>query len=181
MADGSFEDIIIRMPEETDGARMHALARQSPPLDLNSAYCYLLMSTHFSRTCTVAEQDGELVGFQTGYLKPEEPDALFIWQIAVGAAGRGKGLAKRMIANLLERFEPGRISYLEQTVTKSNRASRALFASAARSLQTELNESLLFGDRHFGSASHEAEYLLRIGPIDRGRRFNRKDKIQGVT
>lgn len=165
MQDSNTRTITIRQAESTDGGKMQLLAEQCPPLDLNSKYCYLLMSTHFSQTSTVAVDGDELVGFQTGYFKPQQPEVLFIWQIAVGSTGRGRGLAKRMIRDLLARFPRGRVSFLEQTVTKSNEASRALFKSMAQELGASLEETLLFGPDHFGASDHEPEYLLRIGPI----------------
>lgn len=159
--------IVVRRPRREDGARIHALVKQCPPLDVNSEYCYLLLCSHFAATCTVAERDGELLGFQTGYIRPDEPAVLFIWQIAVGAEGRGAGLGTRMVEDLLQSLPPNTIRYLEQTVTKSNAASRALFESIARRLDTTVEESLLFDSRSFSSGNHESEYLLRIGPIAR--------------
>lgn len=175
-------EIVIRTPTAADGARVHELARRCPPLDVNSAYCYLLFCTHFAGTCTVAERSGKLIGFQTGYFKPGEPNGLFIWQIAVGPDGRGMGIAKRMVQSLLGRFAPGTVQYLEQTVTKTNRPSRALFESVAQELGAAVNESLMFGDEHFGPDSHEAEYLLRIGPIPNsaGTATNQANLSQGV-
>ena len=165
MQDSNTQTITIRQAESTDGGKMQLLAKQCPPLDINSKYSYLLMSTHFSQTCTVAVTGEEILGFQTGYFEPDQPDVLFIWQIAVGDAGRGQGLAKRMVRDLLARFPRGRVSFLEQTVTKSNEPSRALFRSIARELGAPLEETLLFGPEHFGASDHEPEYLLRIGPI----------------
>ncbi len=180
MQDSNTKTITIRQAEPTDGGKMQHLAEQSPPLDINSKYCYLLMSTHFSQTCTVAVAGEELVGFQTGYFKPQEPGVLFIWQIAVGSAGRGQGLAKRMVRDLLSRFPRGRVSFLEQTVTKSNEASRALFTSVARELGAPIEETLLFGPDHFGAHDHEPEYLLRIGPIQQNAPHEQENKFQGV-
>lgn len=159
------DDIVLRRPRATDGGRVAALVRTCPPLDVNSEYCYLLLCSHFAATCTVAELDGKIVAFQTGYFKPEEPGVLFIWQIAVSEGGRGVGIAKRMIEDLFDSLPEGSVEYLEQTVTKSNNASRALFASVARDLNADLTESLLFGPDHFAEASHDPEYLLRIGPV----------------
>ena len=158
-------EVRFRRPEPADGARVHALVKASPPLDVNSEYCYLLLCSHFSATCTIAERAGSLIGFQTGYFRPDAPDVLFIWQIAVSPEGRGMGIGKRMVKDLLASFPRGKIRHLEQTVTKSNTASRALFESVARDLHTTVTESLLFGQQHFESGSHDAEYLLRIGPI----------------
>lgn len=174
-------DVLIRVPTQSDGAAVHALMKANPPLEVNSEYCYLLMCSHFAQTCTVAEQDGRLIGFQTGYRRPDAPNTLFVWQIAVGSEGRGKGVGKRMVEHLLGRFPA--VEYLEQTVTKSNNASRALFSSVARSYRAELRESLMFGEERFSDGSHEAEYLLRIGPLSeiRVESHIKANKNQGVT
>lgn len=176
-------EIVFRPPRPTEGVAVHDLVAGSPPLDVNSEYCYLLMCSHFADTCTVAERDGKLIGIQTGYRKPNETDTLFVWQIAVSPEGRGLGIGRGIIEHLISRFPDGAIRYLEQTVTKSNAASRALFESIARRHETEVNESLLFGDAHFGAASHEAEYLLRIGPFRRAAHLTMTtaNKNQGVT
>lgn len=157
--------IVFRRPRASEGVEVHDIVASCPPLDVNSEYCYLLMCSHFADTCTVAERDGKLVGVQTGYRKPNAPDTLFVWQIAVTAEGRGLGIGRGMIEHLIARFPGGSVQYLEQTVTKSNTASRALFESIARRHGTEVEESLLFGDAHFGATPHEAEYLLRTGPL----------------
>lgn len=165
MSEHRTPDIVFRPPHDHEGLAVHELVAGSPPLDVNSEYCYLLLCSHFADTCTVAERDGRLIGIQTGYREPNAPDTLFVWQIAVSPEGRGLGIGRGMVEHLLSRFSDGSIRYLEQTVTKSNTASRALFESVARRYDTEVNESLLFGDAHFAAGTHEAEYLLRIGPF----------------
>ena len=177
----SSSEITIRTPTAEDALEVHTLVKDCPPLDVNSEYCYLLLCSHFADTCTIAESAGRIIGFQTGYREPQAPNTLFIWQIAVGSEGRGKGLGKRMIEHLLGRFPD--IEYLEQTVTRSNTASRALFESVARKLNAEVDQSMMFGEKHFGSSAHEPEYLLRIGPVPKGRMTasTHANKNQGVT
>ena len=94
------DGITLRRPTVDDGARLHALVRECKPLDENSVYCNLLQCTHFADTCVVAEKQGQLVGFVTGYRKPGEPHVYFLWQVGVSAAGRGHGLGRRMIRDI---------------------------------------------------------------------------------
>lgn len=94
---------IFREPSRTDGDDVYALITECPPLDINSSYCNFLQATHFSKTCVLAEKDGDLAGFISGYQKPDEPNTLFIWQVAVSPRYRGKGLAFSMLTTLLER------------------------------------------------------------------------------
>lgn len=157
----------LRPPDPEDAAGIHRLVGDSPPLDGNSLYCNLLQCTHFAGTSICARQGGDIVGFISGYLIPQRQDTLFIWQVAVDSAARGRGLARRMLQQLLQRECCADVHYLETTVTPGNRASRAMFESVADLLGCHCQESLLFErERHFGG-SHDSEILLRIGPFHR--------------
>jgi L-2,4-diaminobutyric acid acetyltransferase len=166
--DAQFSGITLRRPNVEDGAALHHLIRECGTLDENSVYCNVLQCAHFADTCIVAEKDGRLVGFVTGYVKPAEPHIFFLWQVGVSEAGRGAGLAKKMIQAILAREFCGGVTELNTTITKTNEASRALFASFARDEGAEmtehewLTEALLDG--------HNAEYLFRISPLSTPRR-----------
>lgn len=163
-------EIALRVPVSEDGLALHRLVAACPPLDPNSVYCNLLHCTHFADTSVAAECDGELLGFISAYRLPESPQTLFVWQVAVAPAGRGQGLAGRMLDHLLVRTSPQAIRYLETTVTAANRASWALFESAALRWGTSLQRLPGFDqDRHFGGV-HASECLVRIGPLDASRR-----------
>lgn len=156
---------VLRKPVPQDAIAVNLLINSSPPLDGNSVYCNLLQCTHFAETSIAAELEGQLAGFISGYLIPERQDTLFIWQVAVAAAARGKGLAKSMLYQLLLRDRCREINYLETTITSENKASRAMFESMAEFLESDCEESLLFDrDRHF-NGTHDSELLLHIGPF----------------
>ena len=77
----------MRPPSRKDGAALHRLISECPPLDLNSLYAYLLLAEHFSDTCVLAESaGGRIDGFISAYVLPDRPDVLFVWQVAVHAA-----------------------------------------------------------------------------------------------
>jgi L-2,4-diaminobutyric acid acetyltransferase len=152
----------IRRPCAEDGARIWRLVESSGVLDCNSAYVYLLLCTHFADTCAVAEDDGKLLGFVTGYRLPDKPDTWFVWQVGVGSAARGRGLGKRLLRAVLTRHDD--IRAIEATVSPSNRASRALFGSLAREFGAPLREGIGFASPLFPD-SHEDEPVLRIGPF----------------
>lgn len=160
------QQILFRIPEKTDAQTIRRLIEDSPPLDLNSLYCYLLICTHFAATSIVAESPQGICGFISAYLRPDRRDTLFVWQVAVGKANQGEGIAKAMLLNLVGREYPAPVRYMETTVSPSNGPSRALFYSTAKFLNTTLLESVLFSEADFGSQAHEDEILYRIGPFD---------------
>jgi L-2,4-diaminobutyric acid acetyltransferase len=157
--------ITLRQPCLEDGAAMSKLVQETPPLDANSCYAYMLLCTHFAATCVVAEDEGELVGFVSAYRPPTDPSALFVWQVAVKSAARGRGLAKAMIQTLLARETCRGVTFLEATVTPSNVASQTLFRSLAKEHQARCTETCWFPPEAFGAGEHEAELLFRIGPL----------------
>lgn len=161
------DEIVLRQPNAEDGYALHQLIDACAPLDPNSVYCNLLQCSHFAETGVAAERNGELVGFISGYVPPQQPDTLFIWQVAVHESGRGHGLGKRMLKEILKRPACDQVRYLDTTITEDNQASWNLFLSLARDLNAQTQRSVIFErDRHFGG-QHDAEHLLRIGPFDR--------------
>lgn len=161
------DNIEFRRPESQDGSRVHKLVSECRPLDENSTYCNLLQCTHFADTSVAAEMDGELVGFISAYIPPKHPNVLFVWQVAVHEKARGRGLAKRMLAELLARPECSDVQYMETTITPDNDASWGMFGSFAyeRGMRTE--QFILFDSRVHFAGEHKDEYLLRIGPFNR--------------
>ncbi|HEX5514930.1 MAG TPA: diaminobutyrate acetyltransferase [Gammaproteobacteria bacterium] len=158
------QDIQLRPPDVADGSEIWRIVKDSGTLDLNSAYLYLLLCKDFPQTCVVAEQNGRLVGFATGYRPPERDDVIFLWQIGVDAALRGQGLGKRLLTRFLDSEGARGTSYLETTISPSNQASQKLFRGLARDLGTECQVSPCFTADQFPNG-HEAEDLYRIGPF----------------
>src|SRR5699024_11825128 len=77
-------------PTKDDGAEVWELIKHTGVLDLNSSYSYLMWCEIFSETSIVVEREGNTVGFISGFIHPDQPDTLFIWQVAVDASERGK-------------------------------------------------------------------------------------------
>ena len=157
--------LTIEHPETADGPELWKLVAETEVLDRNSLYAYLLLGSHFSRTCIAAKSEGRLVGAVTGYLPPERADTLFVWQVAVHADQRGKGLASRMLDRLLERLARRGVRYLETTVSPSNTASVGMFRKLAARWQAPLEVGPGFPGSLFRYQTHEAEPLYRIGPL----------------
>lgn len=160
--------VTLRKPESSDGARVHKLISECKPLDENSTYCNLLQCTHFADTCVAAEdENGNLVGFISGYIPPKQPNVLFIWQVAVHESARGLGLAKRMLADIVEREECEDVQFIETTITADNEASWGMFRSFAYSRCMPTEEFILFDSQIHFAGEHDDEHLLRIGPFNR--------------
>ncbi|MGA5496004.1 diaminobutyrate acetyltransferase [Streptomyces cinereoruber] len=154
--------------EIEDGADLWRIARGSGELDLNSPYSYLLWCRDFADTTAVArDATGRPVGFVTGYLRPDAPGTLFVWQVAVEDSHRGSGVAGALLDALSARVaaEHG-LDRVEATVTPGNLASDRMFRSYARRHGAEVTREVLFPAASFPTAGHEAEVLYRISPLD---------------
>lgn len=160
--------INLREPIPEDAVGLNHLVRISPPLDQNSLYCNLLQCSHFSRTSIVAEQQGKLVGFVTGYLIPERPETLFVWQVGVHPDARRHLLGQAMLEQLLARLVPHGVRYLETTITEENQASEKLFQRLAARLAAGVSRHCLFEQETHFRGQHASEWLVKIGPFEAG-------------
>jgi L-2,4-diaminobutyric acid acetyltransferase len=161
------EGLRLDGPAVADGAALWRIARDSKVLDLNSSYSYLLWCRDFAETSVVARgADGEPVGFITGYFRPERPDTLLVWQVAVDHAQRGRGLAGALLDGLTAKVAAGHaLTTVETTITPGNTASERLFLSYARRHDASVERKILFDAGLFPDDGHEPEVLYRIGPI----------------
>jgi L-2,4-diaminobutyric acid acetyltransferase len=170
----------FRKPRKADGAKIWNLIKSIEALDDNSLYCNLLQCSHFAATCALAELDApassgnaapgadrRAVGWISGYRPPESPDTLFIWQVAVHPEARGRGIAKRLVHELLKRPECRRVRHIHSTITRDNKASWALFRAIADDLDAPLADDPHFErEAHFDGAC-ATEHLVEIGPFTR--------------
>lgn len=151
-----------REPVAEDGMAIFELVRDCKPLDENSPYCNLLQCDHFSDTCVVAEIDGEIAGWVSGYLKPGSDDTLFIWQVAVSDKARGRGLGRKMINAILMRDVCENVDTIQTTITRDNEASWALFRSFARRMGGDLSSQAHFLRQDHFDGEHATEHMVTI-------------------
>jgi L-2,4-diaminobutyric acid acetyltransferase len=156
--------VSIERPVPADGVDCWRLAAATGVLDVNSRYAYLLWFRDFAATSVVARSGGAVVGFVSGYRRPDEPSTLMVWQVAVAEAVRGQGVAGAMLDALQDRVLG--VDHLEATVTPGNTGSIALFTRFAERRGAQVARSELFGADVLG-ADHEPELLFRIGPLGR--------------
>lgn len=155
------EHINYRCPEAGDGLKVTELIKSCPPLDINSTYYYYMICRDFASTSILAEKDGKIGGFVSGYRRPDHPEVLFIWQVAVSSEMRGKSIASSMLASLVERLG-GSVKSLETTISPSNKASQSLFAKFAEKRGAEMKKQEFLSAQDFGGGDHEAEDLYII-------------------
>lgn len=156
----------FRKPNVHDASAVWKLIQDTGVLDLNSSYCYLMLSHYFNDTCMLVEnQDNDVVGFASAFLVPKRPDTLFVWQVAVSETARGHGIGTAMLQNLLRRPMCRDVRHLETTVTADNLASEAMFRRLAKSLRTNLDIKTGFTEDLFPGNGHEHERLIVIGPL----------------
>jgi L-2,4-diaminobutyric acid acetyltransferase len=158
------QGIRLRSPNADEGGAMWSVARDTQTLDLNSSYLYMLLARDFADTCVIAEHEGRIVGFASGYRRPRHPEVVFLWQVGIRPGLQGQGLGKRLIAAFLRQPGADRASMLETTIAPDNEASRALFQSMARELDTDCQISPCFRAEDFPDNGHSAEELFTIGP-----------------
>ena len=158
----------LRRPRIADGQSVNALVAACPPLDKNSLYLTLLQCTHFAETCVLAERSdtsGTIAGFVSGYLVPNDPTTLFIWQVAIAERARRRGLALLMLNELLRRAVCREVRQVQTTITPSNAGSWALFRALGATLQCAFEQQVMFDrDLHL-DGTHESEILVTIGPF----------------
>ena len=110
----------------------------------------------------LAERGDDVVGWISAYIVPDDPETLFVWQVAVSERARGQGLAQRMLKELLEREACAGVQQLKTTITKDNEASWALFSRFAEREGADLDSEAHFKrDEHF-DGRHATEHMVTI-------------------
>jgi L-2,4-diaminobutyric acid acetyltransferase len=155
----------IKNAIKSDGPAVYEIARSCSSLDLNSRYCYLLLCTHFNKFCLIAKAGKKTVGFVSAYPHPHYADTLFIWQIGIAPDFHNLGIGTNLLKHLILLGVENGLSYIETTITPSNKASRALFQKMTEAYNTNFEESDCFSSSLLGDG-HEEERLLRIGPLE---------------
>lgn len=157
-------DTEFRSPAAGDAGRIWRLVRDGRVLEENSAYCYLLLCTHFAPHGVVAERRGRLAGFVSAYRPPTDPAAVFVWQIGVAAAGRSRGLGTELLRRLIRRPANRDARYVTATVDPANEPSNRLFSGFARSVDAPIRCEPGYAAELFPT-THAHEPLIRIGPL----------------
>lgn len=152
----------LRCPTAEDGSAIWELVRSCKPLDENSMYCNVIQCDHFAETCVVAELKGEVVGWVSAYVMPNDPQTLFVWQVAVSENARGLGLGGLMLQAIINRDVCKDVTRMQTTITGDNEASWALFRKFGRTLGTGLDVQPFYTQALHFQERHKTENLVTI-------------------
>ncbi len=158
--------IRLRLARKEDGGAVWSLVNRTGVLDPNSSYAYVMLCDFFGATCVVAEEGRTLVGFVTGFVEPDAPERVFLWQVGVAPEAQRRGLGRRLLDAFVRTPGARHVDFLETTIAPTNERSQALFHSFARRHRASIERVALYPPSLFPNA-HEAEELYRIGPLTR--------------
>jgi L-2,4-diaminobutyric acid acetyltransferase len=156
--------VVFRRPVSADARAVWEMVRASDELDDNSEYYYMIWFRDFSRTSMVAELDGEVIGFLSGYRRPERPDTYFVWQEAVRPRHGIPFLGVKLFDHAVEQELLTGARYVEATVSEANTPIVMVLKRFAKRWNADVDKSVLFSGADFGDGHHE-ETLYRIGPV----------------
>lgn len=154
----------FRKPQLNDGSALWKLVQATGVLDVNSPYCYLMITHYFQDTSIVAESKQGVVGFISAFMTPGRPDTLFVWQVAVDQSMRRQGIGVAMLQMLLKRNTCENVRFLETTISADNLPSERMFRRLAQEWRADVEVSEGFPAHAFPESTHENERLFRIGP-----------------
>lgn len=152
----------LRVPQAEDGAAIWDLVQNCKPLDENSMYCNMIQCDHFAETCVVAELNGDVVGWISAYVLPNDPETLFVWQVAVSEAARGAGLGALMLQAISNREVCDDVTRIQTTITSDNEASWALFRKFGKTQGSKLDAEAYYTQEVHFQDQHKTEHLVTI-------------------
>ena len=154
-------EISIRQPEIEDGKQIWSLIKHSGNLDLNSEYCYFMLSDIFGKQCALAcSEENEILGYASCLPRPTSPKVLFVWQICVDEKAQKHGIAKKLL-NFIIQNQEAKVDEIQATISGSNIPSQTLFKSLAKDYKAKINKEIYIQAQNF-SNGHESEFIYKI-------------------
>ncbi|MCX5414976.1 diaminobutyrate acetyltransferase [Streptomyces sp. NBC_00059] len=153
-----------RTPHIDDAYTLWQMVDQTDALDNNSPYYYALWCRDFAETSLVATVGDEVVGFLTGYFRPDEPDTYLVWQEAAKPRHGIPMLGVQIFERAADRAVEQGARFIEATVSADNKAIIMVLKKVAKRYSAEVNTHVLFPSDLFPSEHHD-EVLYRIGPL----------------
>lgn len=158
------KNVEFRPPEPADATAAWELVANTPNLDDNSLYYYMIWFRDFADASLVATVDDAFIGFLTGYRRPDEPDVYFVWQEAVQPRHGIPDLGVKLFERAVEHQVATGAKFVEASVSAANKSIIMVLRKLAKKYSTEIEKSILFPADHFPGGHHD-EILYRIGPL----------------
>lgn len=127
-------ELKIKQLEKNDIERVKNLVDRCRPYVVpHPDYNYWLLSQYSSEYTVLAEYEGKLVGFVSGFQIHGNPWEMFVIQICTDSDMRGSGIANMLLEELYKRHNKDGKFAVECTISPDNEASRKTFAGFAQS------------------------------------------------
>ncbi|QUH05534.1 diaminobutyrate acetyltransferase [Saccharopolyspora erythraea] len=158
------EEVVFRTPEPKDGQAVWEMVSNDRQLDTNSPYYYTMWFRDFAHESLVATVRDEIVGFLTGYRRPDEPETYVVWQEAVRPRHGIPNLGVDIFEHAAAQQIADGAKYVEATVSANNKPIIWVLKKFAKAHAAEVETGVLFPSDYFPGEHHD-EVLYRIGPI----------------
>ncbi|MCE8027711.1 diaminobutyrate acetyltransferase [Halomonas daqingensis] len=155
---------VFKQPTIHDAKDMYHLACETTQLDRYPEYFYLLWCRDFQETSLIAKKDGDLIGFVIGYIRPDFPSTLLIWQQATQKSVINRGLGVRLLNDLICRCKDRGVDFVEATIDPCNYTAERTLLGISKMHRTSMEKAVIFEQKHF-SVEHHAEMLVKVGPL----------------
>jgi L-2,4-diaminobutyric acid acetyltransferase len=156
--------VAFRVPTPADGHVVWKMVNSDKNLDTNSAHYYVTWFRDFAYTSVVATVAEEIVGFLTGYRRPEQPDTYFVWQTATKPGHGIPDLGPTIFDHAAKRQVRTGARFIETTVTVDDEPTVMNLKTFADARSTQIEHHILFPSNAFPGDHHD-EVLYRIGPL----------------
>ncbi|AQU81280.1 MULTISPECIES: diaminobutyrate acetyltransferase [unclassified Halomonas] len=155
---------IYMHPSISDATSIYHIAQKTPQLDSYPEYFYLLWCRDFKNTSLVAKKRENIAGFIIGYLRPDDPQTLLLWQQAMSKETINKGIGIKLLYNLTKQCSLKGTRFIEATIDPSNKGAEKTLKGISKLFNTKISKKDIFDENLF-STNHHKEVLVRIGPL----------------
>ncbi|OEV04306.1 GNAT family N-acetyltransferase [Streptomyces oceani] len=163
----SNKQVVLRVPLPEDSPAAWKLAENTPDLDSNSLHYYALWFLDFADGSLVVTLNDELIGFLTGYRRPDEPETYFVRQTAVNPRRGIPFLREKLFQAAADQEVARGVRYVETTVCAENKSIIMMLKRFADKHSASIETRVLFPSVLFSEIHHD-EVLYRIGPLTTG-------------
>nr|WP_163502630.1 GNAT family N-acetyltransferase [Halomonas socia] len=129
-----------RHPSLEDAHEIYQLAKSTDQLDRYPEYFYLLWCRDFKGTSLIAKKDHVLAGFIIGYIRPEDPATLLIWQQAMSPKILNRGTGVRMLYYLTKKCVSNGTRFIEATIDPKNQPAERTLLGISKKFNTKIKK-----------------------------------------